>query len=104
MQTYNLFRRQNEEDLYCAVPEDVSVPPFAQAGLPAIVGRGVKPGYVEGSAPRTGTMPLTDCRRLLKRHCRLRGAREALVANGHRLPRLWRRQRCERAHADQVAR
>ena len=28
MQTYNLFRRQNEEDLYCAVPEDVPVPPF----------------------------------------------------------------------------
>ena len=28
MQTYNLFRRQHEEDLYCAVPEDVPVPPF----------------------------------------------------------------------------
>ena len=28
MQTYNLFRRQNEEDLYCAVPEDVPVPRF----------------------------------------------------------------------------
>jgi hypothetical protein len=28
LQTYNLFRRQNEEDLYCAVPEDVPVPPF----------------------------------------------------------------------------
>ena len=28
MQTYNLFRRQNEEDLYCAVPVDVAVPPF----------------------------------------------------------------------------
>ena len=28
LQTYNLFRRHNEEDLYCAVPEDVPVPPF----------------------------------------------------------------------------
>ena len=28
MQTYNLFRRQNEEDLYCAVPVDVAVPSF----------------------------------------------------------------------------
>ena len=28
MRTYNLFRRQNEEDLYCAVPVDVAVPPF----------------------------------------------------------------------------
>ena len=28
MRTYNLFRRQNEEDLYCAVPADVAVPSF----------------------------------------------------------------------------
>jgi len=28
LQTYNLFRRQNEEDLYCAVPVDVAVPSF----------------------------------------------------------------------------
>jgi hypothetical protein len=28
MHTYNLFRRQNAEDLYCAVPEDVAVPSF----------------------------------------------------------------------------
>jgi len=28
MRTYNLFRRQNEEDLYCAVPVDVAVPAF----------------------------------------------------------------------------
>ena len=28
MRTYNLFRRQNAEDLYCAVPVDIAVPPF----------------------------------------------------------------------------
>jgi hypothetical protein len=28
LQSYNLIRRQNEADLYCAVPEDVPVPPF----------------------------------------------------------------------------
>ena len=28
MGTYNLFRRKNEADLYCAIPEDVAVPEF----------------------------------------------------------------------------
>ena len=28
MRTYNLCRRQNEENLYCAVPVDVAVPSF----------------------------------------------------------------------------
>jgi hypothetical protein len=28
MRTYNLFRRKDEADLYCAVPEDVAVPAF----------------------------------------------------------------------------
>jgi hypothetical protein len=28
MRTYNLFRRKNEADLYCAVPEDRAVPAF----------------------------------------------------------------------------
>jgi hypothetical protein len=28
MRTYNLFRRKNAADLYCAVPVDVAVPSF----------------------------------------------------------------------------
>jgi len=32
MHTYNLFRRRNEADLYCAVPEDVAVPSFLRDG------------------------------------------------------------------------
>lgn len=28
MRAYNLFRRKDEADLYCAVPEDVAVPEF----------------------------------------------------------------------------
>ena len=28
MGNYNLFRRKDEADLYCAVPEDVPVPAF----------------------------------------------------------------------------
>ena len=28
MRTYNLFRRRDKEDLYCAVPEDGAVPSF----------------------------------------------------------------------------
>ena len=28
MRTYNLFRRKDETDLYCAVPENVPVPEF----------------------------------------------------------------------------
>src|SRR5688572_16825106 len=28
MRAYNLFRRKEEADLYCAVPEDIAVPPF----------------------------------------------------------------------------
>jgi hypothetical protein len=31
MRVYNLFRRKGEEDLFCAVPEDYSVPPFLTA-------------------------------------------------------------------------
>jgi hypothetical protein len=30
--TYNLFRRRNEGDLFCAVPEDVPVPNFIETG------------------------------------------------------------------------
>jgi hypothetical protein len=32
MHTYNLFRRKDETDLYCAVPEDVAVPAFLNEG------------------------------------------------------------------------
>jgi hypothetical protein len=32
MRTYNLFRRKDEADLYCAVPEDVAVPAFLTEG------------------------------------------------------------------------
>jgi hypothetical protein len=32
MCTYNLFRRKDEADLYCAVPEDVAVPAFLTEG------------------------------------------------------------------------
>ena len=28
MRAYNLFRRKEEADLYCAVPEDIAVPSF----------------------------------------------------------------------------
>jgi hypothetical protein len=28
MRTYNLFRRKDETDLYCAVPESIPVPEF----------------------------------------------------------------------------
>jgi hypothetical protein len=28
MRAYNLFRRKDEADLYCAVPEDIAVPSF----------------------------------------------------------------------------
>ena len=28
MRVYNLFRRKDEADLYCAVPEDIAVPSF----------------------------------------------------------------------------
>jgi hypothetical protein len=28
LRTYNLFRRKDAADLYCAVPEDVAVPAF----------------------------------------------------------------------------
>ena len=28
MRTYNLFRRKDETELYCAVPESVPVPAF----------------------------------------------------------------------------
>ncbi|WP_063776629.1 hypothetical protein, partial [Microvirga massiliensis] len=28
MRTYNLFRRKDAADLYCAVPEDVALPAF----------------------------------------------------------------------------
>ena len=32
MRTYNLFRRKDETDLYCAVPQDVAVPEFLVEG------------------------------------------------------------------------
>ena len=31
MRVYNLFRRKGEKDLFCAVPEDYSVPQFLTA-------------------------------------------------------------------------
>jgi hypothetical protein len=33
MRTYNLFRRKDKADLYCAVPEDVAVPVFVTEEL-----------------------------------------------------------------------
>ena len=32
MRTYNLFRRKDEADLYCAAPQDVAVPEFLTEG------------------------------------------------------------------------
>ena len=32
MHTYNLFRRKDAADLFCAVPEDVPVPHFVTPG------------------------------------------------------------------------
>ena len=52
--TYTLFRREDKPDLYCAVPEDQSVPTFLRSAHWAIVGRITEatalPGFQEEQA------------------------------------------------------
>lgn len=52
--SYNLFRREDKPDLYCAVPDDWAVPTFLRADHWALVGRITKaaalPGFQEEQA------------------------------------------------------
>ena len=52
--TYNLFRREEKPDLYCAVPEDRAVPTFLRGENWAFVGRiseaAALPGFQEEQA------------------------------------------------------
>jgi hypothetical protein len=52
--SYNLFRREDKPDLYCAVPEDRAVPTFLHGDHWAFVGRVTRatalPGFQEKQA------------------------------------------------------
>jgi len=52
--TYNLFRREDKPDLYCAVPQDQAVPSFLRGDHWAFVGTITKaatlPGFQEEQA------------------------------------------------------
>jgi len=52
--SYNLFRREDKPDLYCAVPEDQTVPSFLRGEHWAFVGRikqaAALPGFQEEQA------------------------------------------------------
>ena len=55
MQAYNLFRRKEHNEVYCAVPEDCIVPPFVTGDLWEFGGkldgqRGIPIGFDERAA------------------------------------------------------